>query len=399
MRPHVIAAERRTLVVAVLGTTQTLAWASSYYLVAILAAPMARELGLAVPTVFGTFSAAMVASAVTGPWAGRLIDRYGGRPVLVGTNVLFATGLTALALARDLPTLALAWVLMGIGMGSGLYEAGFATLVRLYGQQSRAAITGITLIAGFASTVGWPLSAWMLGQVGWRGACLGWAVLHLVIGMPLNAWLPRAARAGEPRSTGARTAAPTPAADGMATRPKLAAAVMATVFACSWFVSTAMASHFPRVIQAAGASLAVAVAVGAMIGPAQVAARLLEFGFLRRTHPLLSARLATIAHPLGVAALLLGGPALAPAFGILHGAGNGILTIAMATLPLAVFGPQGYGARQGWLMLPARGAQALSPFLFGLALDRWAASALLLTTALNLCAFGALALLRVPRRE
>jgi hypothetical protein len=173
----------------------------------------------------------------------------------------------------------------------------------------------------------------------------------------------------------------------------------ATVFAAGWFTSTAMAAHFPRVVQAAGASLAVAVAVGAMIGPAQVAGRLLEFGLLRRLHPLLSARLATLAHPLGVAALLLGGPALAPAFGILHGAGNGILTIAMATLPLALFGAQGYGARQGWLMLPARILQSLAPFLFGLALDRWAANALLLSSGVSLVAFGALAVLRAPRPD
>lgn len=390
--------QRRSTVVLVLGTTQTLAWASSYYLVAILAAPMAREFGVREPSIFAAFSAAMIASALIGPWSGRLIDRHGGRPVLVGTNLLFALGLGALASARGMPTMLAAWVLMGVAMGSGLYEAAFATLVRLYGQQSRAAITGITLIAGFASTVGWPLSAWMEAHYGWRGACVGWLVLHLVVGLPLNAWLPRAAPAG-PRKVGAPVQAASQAGQGRpagrpAQDPLRAAVLLASVFAAAWFVSTAMAAHFPRVIQASGASLATAVAVGALIGPAQVGARLLEFGLLRRFHPLVTARLATLAHPLGVLALLVGGSALAPAFGILHGAGNGIMTIAMATLPLAVFGAQGYGARQGWLMLPARIMQSLSPFLFGLALDRWAVHALLCTAALNLLAFGALALLR-----
>lgn len=390
--------QRRSTVVLVLGTTQTLAWASSYYLVAILAAPMAREFGVREPSIFAAFSAAMIASALIGPWSGRLIDRHGGRPVLVGTNLLFALGLGALASARGMPTMLAAWVLMGVAMGSGLYEAAFATLVRLYGQQSRAAITGITLIAGFASTVGWPLSAWMEAHYGWRGACVGWLVLHLVVGLPLNAWLPRAAPAG-PRKVGAPVQAASQAGQGRpagkpAQDPLRAAVLLASVFAAAWFVSTAMAAHFPRVIQASGASLAAAVAVGALIGPAQVGARLLEFGLLRRFHPLVTARLATLAHPLGVLALLVGGSALAPAFGILHGAGNGIMTIAMATLPLAVFGAQGYGARQGWLMLPARIMQSLSPFLFGLALDRWAVHALLCTAALNLLAFGALALLR-----
>jgi len=91
-----MALERRPAVVAALGTAQTLAWASSYYLVAILAAPMAAELGVATPTVFAAFSGAMVVSAIVGPWAGRLIDRHGGRPVLVATNLLFATALALL---------------------------------------------------------------------------------------------------------------------------------------------------------------------------------------------------------------------------------------------------------------------------------------------------------------
>lgn len=398
-----MALERRPAVVAALGTAQTLAWASSYYLVAILAAPMAAELGVTPPTVFAAFSGAMVASAIVGPWAGRLIDRHGGRPVLVGTNLLFATALALLGTADSVPGMVVAWLLLGLGMGSGLYEAAFATLVRLYGQGSRNAITGITLIAGFASTVGWPLTAWMEAHFGWRGACFGWVVLHLALGVPLNAWLPAARKApGNPR---ADTDARTPSSDAVEEpvdgprNPVLTGALLATVFAAGWFTSTAMATHFPRVVQAAGASLAVAVAVGAMIGPAQVAGRLLEFGLLRRLHPLLSARLATLAHPLGVAALLLGGPALAPVFGILHGAGNGILTIAMATLPLALFGARGYGARQGWLMLPARILQSLAPFLFGLALDRWAASALLLSAGVSLVAFGALAVLRAPRPD
>ena len=171
------ASQRWTL--ARLGTAQTLAWASSYYLPAMLAAPMARDLGVTTPTVFAAFSVALIVSALLGPFAGRGIDRHGGRPVLVGTNLLFAASLVGMALAQGPVGLFAAWVLMGVAMGSGLYEAAFATLVRLYGQGARGAITGITLIAGFASTVGWPLSAWMETQWGWRGACAGWAALLL----------------------------------------------------------------------------------------------------------------------------------------------------------------------------------------------------------------------------
>lgn len=147
--------------VARLGCAQTLAWASTYYLPAMLAVPMARDLGVATSMVFAAFSLALLVSALLGPLAGRAIDRHGGRPVLVGTNLWFAASLAGMGMAQGPVGLFAAWALMGVAMGSGLYEAAFATLVRLYGQGARGAITGITLIAGFASTVGWPLSAWM----------------------------------------------------------------------------------------------------------------------------------------------------------------------------------------------------------------------------------------------
>ena len=389
--------------VARLGTAQTLAWASSYYLPAMLAAPMARDLGVATPTVFAAFSVALIVSALLGPFAGRAIDRHGGRPVLVCTNLLFAAALVGMALAQGPVGLFAAWVLMGVAMGSGLYEAAFATLVRLYGQGARGAITGITLIAGFASTVGWPLSAWMETQWGWRGACAGWAALHLLVGVPLNGWLPRADAAKKPPppsadEPAAATLEPAAPATPAAVHPLRTTILLSFVFAVTWFTSTAMAAHLPRLLQASGTSLQAAVALAALVGPAQVAARLLEFGFLRRLHTLLSAQLAAAAHPVGAGLLMvLGGPAAA-VFTLLHGAGNGILTIAKGTLPLMLFGPAGYGTRQGLMMVPARVAQAFAPMLFGMALDHAGAAALWLTTLLGLAALAALWLLRPVAR-
>ena len=157
-----------------------------------------------------------------------------------------------------------------------------------------------------------------------------------------------------------------------------------------------VAAHLPRMLEAAGASVALAIGVGALVGPAQVAGRLLEFGFLRHVSPLLSARLAALAHPLGVLVLMgLGGGASA-AFAILHGAGNGILTIAKGTLPLMLFGAEAYGARQGWLMLPARVAQAVAPVAFGVALDRLGGQAAWLSGGLAATAFLALMWLSAP---
>lgn len=184
-------ASRRALTVSALGTAQTLSWASSYYLPAMLAAPIARDLGAPSFIVFAAFSLALVVSAALGPFAGKAIDRFGGRPVLMGSNLVFAAGLLALSQAGSVAWLMAAWVLIGMAMGSGLYEAAFATVVRIHGADSRGAITGITLFAGFASTVGWPLTAFLEAHYGWRGACMAWAGLHLVLGLPLNAIVPR----------------------------------------------------------------------------------------------------------------------------------------------------------------------------------------------------------------
>lgn len=379
-------------VVLGLGTTQTLAWASSYYLPALLAAPLAAELGMAVTHVFGAFTLALVISALVGPAAGRAIDRLGGRTVLLVTNLLFALGLGALGLAQTEWQVWAAWGVVGVAMGSGLYDAAFATLVRLYPVSARNAITGITLIAGFASTVGWPLTQWGLDSFGWRGTCLGWAALHIALGLPLHSLLPRGRVEEAPpvRATVSRgSPASTPEAPARAAGNGVAV-VLAAVFAIAWFTSTAMAAHLPLLLQAQGLSAQTALGVAMLVGPAQVAGRLLEFGFLRRAHPLLSSRFATAGHPIGVALLTLGGPLGAWLFAVMHGMGNGILTIAKGTLPLVVFGAAGYGERQGWLMAPARVSQAFAPVLFGLAMAHWGGHALWLTAGLGLLALALL---------
>ncbi len=390
-----------------LGLAQTLAWASSYYLLAMLAHSMARDLGVSEPFVFGAFSLALVVSALLGPVAGKAIDRHGGRPVLMFNSLVFAASLAGMALAQGPVGLLAAWVLMGVGMAGGLYESAFAALVHLYGKHSRGPITGITLMAGLASTVGWPLSAWLELEYGWRAACLSWAALHLLVGLPLNSLLPRQPQveANEPSSD------PTQHSEASAAHPahaplaadsqqaQRAAFLLALVFALTWFISTAMAAHLPRLLQAQGVPLATALLLAGLVGPAQVAGRLLEYTFLRRFHPVLSARVAGAFIPLGALAFLMIGVPAGAAFTLLHGAGNGVLTIAKGTLPLVLFGTRDYGLRQGLLMVPARFAQASSPFLFGLALDRFGSGALWLSAGLGLLCFAALMALPGPRPE
>ena len=382
-------ADGRAPVVAALGMAQTIGWASSYYLPAVLAAPMAASFGLSPVWVFGAYSLAMVVSALVGPWSGARIDALGGRGVLMLSNLVFATGLGLMAAAQGPVLLFAGWAVLGLGMGMGLYEAAFATLAGIYGRHARGPITGITLIAGFASTVGWPLSGLMLATWGWREACLGWALIHLFLALPLNAILPaaRAAVAAQPQAGEAAEADGPPPS-------RLALGLLAFVFAATWFNSTAMAAHLPGLLQAAGASTTVAIAAGALIGPAQVAARLLEFGLLQRMHPLVSARLAASAHPVAAVCLVVAGGPAAYVFAVLHGAGNGILTIAKGTLPLALFGAAGYGARLGWLNAPARVLQAAAPLIFGAALAAWGLNAVWLTAAVGAAATAALFVLK-----
>src|SRR6266404_2320025 len=372
-----------------LGTTQTVAWASSYYMPAILGAPIAKALHLPTSVFFGLLSGALLLSAVVGPSVGRLIDRHGGRHLLAASNLVIAAGLLILADAHSFAGLVIAWTVLGVGIGMGLYDPAFATLTWLYGRDARSSITGITLIAGFASTIGWPLSALFLHEFGWRAACLIWAGLNMLLAAPVN-WLaiPRHGRpAALPQAMELPTAGP----------PYAAMPILAFFFAATWFVQGAMAAHLPGLLQAAGASSSAAIAAASLVGPAQVGARIVEFQLFRSFHPISSARLASALHPIGVAFLVAFGAPGIIAFALLHGAGNGMITIAKGTLPLALFGPGGYGLRSGLLSAPARMLQAASPFLFGLLLDQVGIGAVGLSAGLCLAAFGSLFLLR-PRR-
>jgi predicted MFS family arabinose efflux permease len=379
---------RRGVVVAALGTSQTLAWASSYYLPAILADDMATAAGVPRPWVFAAFSGALLLTAVLGPWVGRTIDRRGGRGVLAASNIVFAIGLVALGASNGIIGQCLAWTILGVGMGLGLYDAAFATLAGIYGRDARGPITGITLIAGFASTVGWPISALLGAEVGWRGACFAWAAMHVVIGLPLNLLLPRSAGSAQHSERSVAS-----------WEPRREMMLLAYVFAAGWFVTGAMAAHLPALFEMMGATTVQAVAASALVGPAQVAARLAEFLIMRHVHPLVSARIAASMHPIGAAVLAAFGSPAAAAFALLHGAGNGLLTIARGTVPLALFGPVNYGARTGLLGAPARAAQAAAPLLFGLMLDWMGQWALAVSAGLCVSALAALFLLTASRAD
>ena len=248
----------------------------------------------------------------------------------------------------------------------------------------------MTLIAGFASTVGWPISALLEHRLGWRGACLAWAALHLAIGLPLNLWALRK----EPRAIKEKIE---PKGELPAVGFDRRMAVLMFMFTMSGIVSIGMATNLPGLFIAIGASPGAAIAAASLMGPAQVGARILEYSARNAIHPLVSARIACSLHPLGALLLATLGAAGASLFAVVHGAGNGMLTITRGTLPLALFGPRGYGARIGQISAPARIGQAVGPFLFGVSFSHLGVRALLISSSLSLLALISLQLLSLPR--
>ncbi|TDQ84093.1 putative MFS family arabinose efflux permease [Dongia mobilis] len=344
-------------VVPALGIAQILAWGSSYYLPAVLAQPIALDTGWALSWVVGGLSLGLLVAGLASPLVGRRIRRHGGRPILAMSSLLLSGGLAGLALAPNLPAFIAAWVVMGLGMGAGLYDPAFSTLGHLYGHGARQHITTLTLFGGFASTACWPLSALLVSELGWRGACFSYAVLHLLVCLPLY-W------------KGLPTAPAEPVPDPVApeSRPGITPAtgrlfiLLAATLMIGAVLSTLMSVHLLTILQARDISLAAAVALGALVGPSQVSARFIEMLVGRYHHPIWT-KIASVSFvALGLGLLWFEIPLIACAM-IFYGAGIGLESIARATLPLTLFGPDDYAPIMGRLARPSLIAQAAAPAL------------------------------------
>ncbi len=362
---------RRWPVIAALGVMMIFAWGSSFYLLGVLAGPIVADTGWPLTFVISGVSLGLMVSGLLSPAVGRFIGAHGGRPVLAASTLLLASGLLMLAFAPGLPIFLLAWIVLGLGMGTGLYDPAFSTLTRLYGASARRAIATLTLFGGFASTICWPLTAMLADMLGWRGACASLAALQVFICLPLALFVIPAAPALPAPPAGT----PAPA---MALRPKERApfAILAAILVLGGTVMTLLSVQLLALLQARGLELSAAVALGTLLGPAQVGARLLEMAGRGRHHPLwtLTLALAMVAGGLALLELGLVGPAAAI---ILYGGGNGIYSIARGTLPLALFGAERYAPLMGRLARPGLVAQALAPSLGAFALARFGADATL----------------------
>lgn len=355
----------RSAVITALGVVQILAWGSSYYLPAVLAAPIAADTGWPLPWIAGSLSIGLLVAGLVAPHVGRAIGSTGGRPVLALAALLIATGQIILGLAPSLPVFVAGWIVLGAGMAAGLYDAAFSTLGRLYGATARGAITLLTLWGGFASTVCWPLSAFLVEHLGWRGTCFAYAAIQLGVSLPLVLLvLPKVPPALPTSPSGSKAEA-----GRLSATERRVLWLLAGVTMVGGAISAIVGVHLLTLLQAQGLTLAGAVALGALIGPAQVGGRVIEMAGKERHHPLWTLTAALALMALGLALLWAGAGPIALAL-IFFGAGNGVFSIARGTLPLALFGPSRYAPLMGRLARPSLVAQALAPFVGAVLLDR-----------------------------
>ena len=378
-------------IVPALGIAQIISWGTLFYAIAVLGTPMRRELGASDVLLFGSFTCGLFLSGAVSPWIGRRIDREGGRGVLVGGSTLGALACVVLALAPNAAVMFAGWLLSGVAMAACLYDPAFATLHRITGAAYRRSVTALTLFGGFASTVFWPLSQYLLDTVGWRVAFGIYAGLHAFVCLPLHAgFVPGAAVRKDPAAETAR------ADERAVTVAPHAFAWLAAALALATFVSSALSAHLIGLLTFSGLAARDAVLVGALIGPMQVAGRIMEFAFNRHVRAL---RVGTLAFALLAGALVLlsqvhGVWIVALAFAMAYGWSNGVMTIVRGTVPAELFGHRDYGALLGRLAQPQFVAKAVAPLALTLV---FTVDATRIATLCLLVGSGALALYAYQR--
>lgn len=357
----------RRVVITALGLSQILAWGTSFYFPAVFAQPVVDDTGWSLGFVVGGTSLGLLVAGLISPQVGKLIDRHGGRPVLFASSLFYAAGLAGVGLSPSLPFYLLAWAFIGVGMGTGLYDAVFAALGRIYGAEARGPITNLTLFGGFASTICWPLSAFMIDHIGWRSACFAYAALHLLVSLPLQMAVVPRAQSNVPDKKG-HEAIETICAEAPINNEGAIFALLAVVLSLAAGIGSIVVVHLLIFLQAKGVDYGTAVGLGTLFGPAQVGARLLERLFGSRYHPIWTM--------IGSCGLMAGGMVmLAVGFPLLlvtifvYGAGYGVSWIGRGTLPLALFGPIRFPRLMGKLAFPSLIVQALAPSLGALLIE------------------------------
>jgi MFS family permease len=394
LRDLVLGPERAVLV---LSFTEILAWGILIYPPVLTAPHIAAAHGWSLAFCMAGLSIGLIVSGILSPTACGLIDRHGGNSVMSLGALAGAAGLAGIAFADQRPTYLACWLLIGAGMSSTLYDPAFTTLTRIFGASARRQITFVTFAGGFASTVGWPATHFLIEYLGWRGAYLVFAAVLVCVVAPLHAFaLPRAAFAA-PKPVAAAEA-PVEKAYGLPRgRPFL---LLTAAFALHAFLLSGVTSNLLAMLERGGIAAGTVVAIGALFGPAQVVARLGDFIFASRTSPLWVARAAITSMVIAFTMLAILGisPLVAAVFAMMFGAANGVMTIARGALPLVLFGPVGYGRVIGRIARPALFLQALAPFAVAFAVENLPNRTVLEMAAVgSLVALACFAAIRPPR--
>lgn len=356
-----------------MGFTQILAWSSTFYLPAVLANLIAKDTGWSLTLVIAGLSWGFIVTGICSPRVGRFIEQFGGRKALSISSIFFAIGLLCLGFSSHLLVYYFAWTMLGIGMAFGLYDAAFSTLGRLLGQDAKTAIVGVTLLGGLASTIGWALIVFFEGLYGWRISCFILALFHLLLGLPLHYFLlPKEEQSTEAHAKELNSQTNVNKEDNWLFM------LVAVILTVQSFVVAIISVHLLSMLKTIGFSVSTALAIGMMIGPAQIIARLLEFSLFKNLHPSWSSRFGVLISFFGIIFLFTDGYVLALLGAALYGAGNGILTIIRGTLPLALFGQEGYAIRMGLLGRPIMIALAFGPLISAFILEKWGINILLI---------------------
>lgn len=380
-----------------LGLAQLISWGISYYLIGGFGEAISADLGLSRGLIYGGFSVALLVMGLSSSLVGALIDRHGGRTVMIAGSLLNATGCITLALCHGPVLYFAAWIVLGLAMRLTLYEAAFAALARLGGPQARRAMSQITLPGGLASTVFWPLGHLIADHAGWRGAVFAYAGFALLT-IPLHLAIPRGRYTdGAAHETGPQHAplAQTPRAR------YLAGTLYAVIAMLTNFLNAGMSSHMIAILTGLGVAATTSVWIGALRGIGQSASRLGEILFGRRVPPLLLNLAACTLLPFAFVAGLFSGTIgiAALAFAFVYGAANGVVTITRGTLPLVLFDHRVYGSLVGRLLAPGFVVSAAAPLIYASVIDRFGeAGGLYLSLAAAGIAFAAAAWLAAAFR-
>ena len=364
---------RRT--VLCLGVAQLVCWGVSYHLIGIFGERIAADLGWSLPLVYGGLTCGLLVMGVASPAAGRMIDRHGGRPMMVAGSILTAAGCAGIAGAHHPLAYYAAWVCLGLAMRLTLYEGAFAALARAGGPEARRPISQITLLGGLASTVFWPIGHTLAGRFGWRGALLAYAALALLT-IPLHLTVPGARHGEGPGVPPDPRRLPLARSESERSRAGILYAVITTL---AGFLNSGISPHLIAMLTGFGLAASLAVGIATLRGVGQSSARVGEILFGGRLHPLTLNLLGALVLPICFAAGLSSGQLVvgAIAFAFLSGAGNGLLAITRGTLPLALFDHRTYGAVTGRLLTPSLLVSAAAPTTYAFVVERHGVSAAL----------------------